>query len=153
MGRADLSKEYIRLLAEEGNGAVETDSPLHKPLLVVMIGPIRTWWGRIKSDEYKDYAMWRDAVRVALIHEGHLVYSPHRAWQGAWHEGAQVVNDAAIREADAVVVLTPDGVEATGTAGEIEVAKKHGVPIFYAPPADDAALRKLLESLPVPDER
>jgi hypothetical protein len=82
----DFDERFLALLAEEGNGAVEAHLPEGTPLRVVIIGPIKTWWGRIDSPEYKEYALWRDAVRVACIHEGHLVYSPHRAWQGAWHE-------------------------------------------------------------------
>lgn len=142
-----LSDEFVKLLAEEGNGAVESHLPDDRPLLVVLIGPIKTWWGRIDSEEYNDYATWRDAVRVAVIHQGHLVYSPHRAWQGAWHEGAQKVNDAAIVEADVVISLTPPGVEATGTNAEIEVAKKHGKKIILAPPGGEQGIWNLLEEL------
>jgi len=142
-----LNEDFVALLAEEGNGAVEAHLPDQKPLLVVLIGPIKTWWGRIDSEEYKAYAQWRDAVRVAVIHDGHLVYSPHRAWQGAWHEGAQVVNDAAIKEADAVVVLTPPGVEATGTEAEIAVAHEYGKLVVLAPPGGQSEIFDVIESI------
>jgi hypothetical protein len=142
-----LNDEYIALLAEEGNGAVETHLPEKKPLLVVLIGPIKTWWGRIDSEEYKEYALWRDAVRVALIHEGHLVYSPHRAWQGAWHEKAQDVNDEAIVQSDVVISLTPPGVVSVGTDAEIVVAAGLGKTVVYAPPGGSDELRVYLDEV------
>lgn len=139
-----MTHELVRLLAEEGNGAVEIEGQQGQPLMVAVCGPIKVWWGQLDSPEYESYARWRDAVRVALVHAGHLVYSPHRAWQGPWHEKAQVVNDHAIREADAVVVLTPEGVPATGTAAEQRVAEDNGIPVFTAPPGDDEDLALLL---------
>lgn len=142
-----IDKRFIELLAEESNGAVEAFLPEGQPLLVVIIGPIKTWWGRIHSEEYKAYAQWRDAVRVAVIREGHLVYSPNRAWQGAWHEAAQRVNDLAVIEADVVIVLTPPGVESVGTDAEVAVANHHGVEVIYAPPGDDNDLKVLLDNL------
>lgn len=142
-----LSDEFVKLLAEEGNGAVESHLPDGRPLLVVLVGPIKTWWGRIDSQEYLDYATWRDAVRVAVIHQGHLVYSPHRAWQGAWHEGAQKVNDAAIIESDVVISLAPPGVESVGTNAEIEIAKKHGKRVILAPPSGEQGIWDLLSEL------
>lgn len=142
-----LSDEYVRLLAEEGNGAVEAHLPDHRPLMVVVVGPIKTWWGRMDSPEYVEYSTWRDAVRVTVIHEGHLVYSPHRAWQGAWHEAAQRVNDAAIIESDAVIVVTPENVEAVGTEAEVAVAREHGKPVIYAPPGSAAELLLVAEQL------
>lgn len=142
-----MTHKYVHLLAEEGNGAVEVGEPTHEPLFVVICGPIKVWWGHLDSQEYKAYAEWRDAVRVALVHAGHLVYSPHRAWQGSWHEKAQSVNDRAIEQADAVVVLTPAGVLAEGTAAEQRVAEAHGVPVFAAPPGEDEALATLLGQL------
>lgn len=142
-----VTDEYIRLLAEEGNGAVETALPDGQPLMIVIVGPIKTWWGRMDSEEYIEYASWRDAVRVEVIHKGHLVYSPHRAWQGAWHEAAQRVNDAAIIESDAVIVVTPENVEAVGTAAEIAVAEQYGKPVIYAPPGAKEELRNVVSQL------
>ena len=109
-----MAERFNSLLAIGGNGAVEIDLPDGEPLRVVLIGPIKTWWGRIDSEEYKTYAAWRDLVRAELIHNGCLVYSPHRAWSGAWHESAQRVNDAAIFESDLEVAGNPHGVETIG---------------------------------------
>jgi len=147
MTSPELDKRFIELLAEEGNGAVEAYLPDGTPLRVVIIGPIKTWWGRIHSDEYLSYAQWRDAVRVAVIREGHLTYSPHRAWQGAWHEVAQKVNNVAIIESDVVIVLTPDKVESVGTLAEIEVAHANGIDVIFAPPGTKADLDNLLAEL------
>lgn len=143
-GRENTNPEFIKLLAQEGNGAVEAHLPDGEPLIVVIVGPIRTWWGRLDSPEYLEYSTWREAVRTATIHAGHLVYSPHKAWQGAWHEKAQKVNDSAIINSDVVVVVTPADTEAVGTAAEIAVAVEHGKTVLYAPPADETALRNLL---------
>jgi hypothetical protein len=142
-----MHTDLIHLLAEESNGAVEVDNPVGVPLMICLIGPIKVWWGKLDSDEYREYAAWRDAVRVALIHQGHLVYSPHRAWQGAWHERAQLINDQAVALADAVIAVTPDGVLAEGTAAEIAVAEANGVPVFTAPPASDEDLLALVNTL------
>lgn len=142
-----LNDEYITMLAHEGNGAVEAALPEGEPLVLVLIGPIKTWWGRMDSPEYKEYFEWREAIRVEAIHQGHLVYSPHKAWQGAWHEKAQRVNDKAIALADAVIVLTPPDTEAVGTAAEIEVALSHGKPVVYAPPGGAAQLKSVMAKL------
>jgi hypothetical protein len=149
----DLDSDFVKLLALDGNGAVEASLPKGEPLRAVLIGPIKTWWGRMDSDEYKEYSAWRDAVRAALIYHGCLVYAPHRAWSGAWHESAQRVNDAAILESDVVITVTPEGVEAYGTAAEIAVAVKAGVEVIHCPPADHAAILRLATQLDLIIER
>jgi hypothetical protein len=82
-----------------------------------------------------------------LIHEGHLVYSPHRAWQGAWHEKAQDVNDEAIVQSDVVISLTPPGVVSVGTDAEIVVAAGLGKTVVYAPPGGSEELRVYLDEV------
>lgn len=139
--------EFVGMLAVDGNGAVEAALPEGVPLRVVLIGPIKVWWGRMDSVEYAVFSQWRDAVRAVLIYHGCLVYSPHRAWSGAWHESAQVVNDAAIVESDVVVNLTPVGVEAVGTAAEVAVAGLNDVPVFDVPPGGKEDLVLLVERL------
>lgn len=143
----DLSSDFVKLLSLDGNGAVEASLPQGEPLRAVLIGPIKTWWGRMDSDEYKEYAAWRDAVRAALIYHGCLVYAPHRAWSGAWHESAQRVNDAAILEADVVITVTPPGVEASGTAAEVAVAREAGVEVIHCPPGGAADILNLTSQL------
>jgi len=138
---------FVELLAVDGNGAVEAFLPSTTPLRVVLIGPIKTWWGRLESDEYKEYSAWRDAVRAALIYHGSLVYAPHRAWSGGWHESAQLVNDLAIKESDLVVTITPPGVESVGTDAEEAVAASYGIPVYHAPPAGKDGIDKLLAVL------
>jgi hypothetical protein len=143
-----MDRSYLDLLAIEGNGAVEVAHPaVTQPIVITMIGPIKTWWGRITSPEYYAYARWRDAVRVAIVKEGHVIYSPHRAWQGSWHEHAQKINDLAVELCDIVVVLTPPGVEAKGTEAEIRVGQKHGKTIIYAPPAGEQQLYEMLSEI------
>ena len=147
MALSPLNDKYVALLAEEGNGAIETVLPDQEPLLVVLIGPIKTWWGRLDSVEYAEYSTWRDAVRVATIQAGHLVYSPHRAWQGAWHENAQIVNDAAILQSHAVIVLSPPDTVSVGTKAELVVAYENNKHVLFAPPADTSSLLTLIENL------
>jgi hypothetical protein len=137
----------VEQLAREGNGAVEVDEPTHTPLKIVLAGPIRVWWSEWGSERHATYTLWRDAARVTLVHAGFLVYNPHRAWQGAWHEDAQQVNDAAIAIADVVVVLTPPEVPADGTEAEMRVAAEHGVPVVLAPPGGEADLVAMLASI------
>lgn len=143
----DLASDFVKLLALDGNGAVEASLPKGEPLRAVLIGPIKTWWGRMDSDEYKEYAAWRDAVRAALIYHGCLVYAPHRAWSGAWHESAQRVNDAAILESDVVITVTPPGVEASGTAAEVAVAQRAGVAVIHCPPGSASNISSLIAQL------
>jgi hypothetical protein len=147
MSDSAMEERFKSLLAVGGNGAVETDLPDGLPLRVVLVGPIKTWWGRIDSDEYKAYAAWRDLVRAELIHNGCLVYSPHRAWSGPWHELAQRVNDLAIMESDLIVSVTPPEVEAAGTDGEIAVAAANNVSVLYAPPGGLEEIAALLAAV------
>lgn len=149
----DLDSDFVKLLSLDGNGAVEASLPQGEPLRAVLIGPIKTWWGRMDSEEYKEYAAWRDAVRAALIYHGCLVYAPHRAWSGAWHESAQRVNDAAILEADVVITVTPPGVEASGTAAEVAVANEAGAEVIHCPPGGAAEILSLTFQLDLIIER
>ena len=142
-----LEARFKSLLAVAGNGAVETDLPDGVPTRVTLVGPIKTWWGRIDSEEYATYSAWRELVRAELVHGHCLVYSPHRAWSGGWHELAQRVNDMAIVESDLVVVVTPPDVEANGTAAEIATAVAAGVPVVYAPPGGLKEIELLLAAL------
>ena len=87
-----------KLLAQEGNGAVQVDeSPDVVPPVITLVGPIKIWWSQWDSPLHKKYTEWRDAVRVALVKAGCAVYSPHRAIQGSWNEKLQAINDTAIR--------------------------------------------------------
>lgn len=142
-------------LAREGEGAVEVDLPSRRPLKVMLAGPIKFWWepGQWDTALHAEYVRWRDAVRVACVHAGFLVYSPHRAWQGAWHEDAQLVNDEAIRIADVMIDLSPPGVPRVGTDAEADFATQVGTAVVPAPPGDAAAVRHLLEALHRLDER
>jgi hypothetical protein len=102
--------------------------------LVVLIGPIRHWWGvNWNTDEHRHYVEHRDAIRLALVVvPGIAVYSPHRAIQGAWHPSLQRLNDAAVLMADVIVDLTPDWIPdltAEGTARERTHAREIGTPI------------------------
>jgi len=132
------------LLAREGHGAIEVDSPTEPPVLVVLAGPIKVWWadGQWDSPAHREYVRWRDAVRVACIEAGFLVYSPHRAWQGAWTEAAQRVNDAAIETAHVMIDLTPPGTRADGTAAEAAHAHAAGTPVYPLPPGTAADLER-----------
>lgn len=134
-------------LAIEGHGAVEVEEATELPVRVMLAGPIKHWWVEWGSGRHETFTTWRDAVRVALVKDGCLVYSPHRAWQGAWHEAAQSVNDAAIAMADVMVDLTPPGVPAEGTAAECAEAERVGTPVLAAPPGDADDLARLLEAV------
>lgn len=139
-----------KMLAQEGNGAVQVDeSPDHCPLIVTLVGPIKVWWSEWDSPRHQEYTQWRDAVRVALVHAGCAVYSPHRAIQGSWNEKLQYINDRAIEVSDIVIVLTPPGVPADGTAGEIEVARKNKVYIIECPPDGPDTIEKLLGTIKI----
>lgn len=137
------------VLARVGHGAIEVDLPDRPPLMVVVIGPIKVWWqpGQWDTPAHQRYVQWRDAVVALLVREGHLVYSPHAAWRGAWAEAAQAVNDAAIRHAHAVVNVTPPGILADGTAAEVVVALTSGTRVLDVPPAGEQALADLAEDL------
>jgi hypothetical protein len=137
------------LLAREGHGAVQVDLPTTQPLVVMIAGPIKIWWaeGMWDSGPHQQYVQWRDAVRVACVQAGFLVYSPHRAWQGAWSESAQRVNDMAIEAADVLLDLTPPGIVADGTVAEVNHALHVGTPVRPAPPGDGQSLAELLAYL------
>jgi nucleoside 2-deoxyribosyltransferase len=137
------------LLAREGHGAVQVDLPIDEPLVIMLAGPIKVWWapGQWDSPPHREFVQWRDAVRVACVKAGFLVYSPHRAWQGAWSESAQRVNDMAIEMADVVIDLTPPGVEADGTLAEVAYADKVGTPVMPLPPGDATTIAEALAEL------
>ena len=137
------------LLAREGHGAVQVDLPTTQPLVVMLAGPIKIWWeeGMWDSEMHRRYIEWRDAVRVACVKAGFLVYSPHRAWQGAWSEKAQRVNDMAIEASDILLDLTPPGITADGTVAEVTHAQRVGTPVVPAPPGDGDSLAALLSEL------
>jgi len=137
------------LLAREGHGAVQVDLPTEEPLVVMLAGPIKIWWasGQWDSPAHQEYVQWRDAVRVACVKAGFLVYSPHRAWQGAWSESAQRVNDMAIEMADVVLDITPPDTEADGTLAEVAYADKVGTPVRPLPPGDAQTLVTVLAEL------
>jgi hypothetical protein len=137
------------LLAREGHGAVQIDLPTEEPLVVMLAGPIKIWWtpGQWDSPAHREFVQWRDAVRVACVKAGFLVYSPHRAWQGAWSESAQRVNDMAIEMADVVLDLTPPDTEADGTLAEVAYADKVGTPVRPLPPGDAQTLATALAEL------
>lgn len=135
-----------KLLAQEGNGAVEVDEAVYSkpPPIITLVGPIKIWWSEWNSPRHEAYTVWRDAVRVALVKAGCLVYSPHRAIQGSWHPRIQLVNNSAIAISDAIVVLTPPAVEAEGTDEEIQFATDAGVRRIYAPPGGEKQIEDLL---------
>jgi hypothetical protein len=137
------------LLAREGHGAVQVDLPTTQPLVVMLAGPIKIWWddGMWDTDVHRTYTQWRDAVRVACVKEGFLVYSPHRAWQGAWSESAQRVNDMAIEAADVLIDLTPVGIVADGTTAEVTHAHQVATPVVPCPPGDGPTLETLIATL------
>lgn len=147
MSNEELDARFKSLLAVDGNGAVEAHLPDGVPLRAVLVGPIKTWWGKLDTEEYQIYTAWRELVRAELINAGCLVYAPHRAWSGGWHESAQLVNDLAIRESDFVVAVTPPGVEAKGTEAELAVAEEAGVPTLLFPPGGLEEIAALLESV------
>ena len=141
-----MSELDPELLAREGNGAIQVDLPLEVPIKAVLAGPIVVWWDPAMhgTELHQRFLEWRDAVRVALVRSGVLVYSPHRAWQGPWHEDVQAVNDEAVRISDVLIVTTPPGIRADGTAGEMAVATAAGVRIVHAPPGDADAIAAML---------
>ena len=88
----------VDLLAKEGNGAVQVEaSPDKVPPIITLVGPIKVWWSEWDSPRHKQYTLWRDAVRVALVKAGVAVYSPHRAIQGRWNEKLQEINNAELK--------------------------------------------------------
>lgn len=132
----------LEQLARAGHGAIQVDLPAAEPVKVVLAGPIKHWW-TLPADEWGTgehgrYVEWRDAVETAFVQAGFLVYSPHKAWRGAWSEAAQYVNDAAIAESDALVNLTPPGIPNRGTREEIDVARSIGVTVVDLPPGTAA---------------
>lgn len=137
------------MLAKKDNGAIEVDSPTEEPLRVVLAGPIKVWWepGMWGSELHNEYMEWRNAVQALMVQEGHLVYSPHQAWRGAWSEVAQEVNDSAIRMSHALVVVTPPGVKAEGTQHEMEYARENDVAVVLSPPGGDDSLKQLSQEL------
>lgn len=138
--------DAVSRLAIEGHGAIETAMASTRPLTVFLAGPIKHWWqdGMWDTLEHRRYVAWRDAVRVAIVQTGFcVVYSPHRALQGSWHEDLQRINDAAIGVCDVLLDVTPEGVPADGTRREVERALRLGKPVWYYPPGDDERLRTL----------
>lgn len=112
---------------------------------VVLLGPIAAWWEEWDSPRHQEYTAWRDRVRAELVAAGHLVYSPHRAWQGNWDENAgdvsaQYVNDAAIAITDVCFNLQPVGVSSPGTEHEMDLCQALGREVYWVPPGATGAL-------------
>lgn len=126
----------VNQLARRHNGAIEVDAATTKPLVVFLAGPIKHWWSLPDWDEELParYFEWRDAVEVAFIEAGFLVYMPHSAFRGSWWEAAQEINDFAISRSDILVYLTPDGVPADGTEHEVATAERFDRPTMHLPP-------------------
>lgn len=124
------------------NGAAEGDDHAPPAALVVLAGPIRWWWqdGRFGGPEHRAYDAARSAVAAALVDAGNLVYAPHVAFKGPWHESAQQVNDAAIAAAHCLIALRVSGVSADGTAAEVAAANRFGTPgVWIDADGDDPA--------------
>lgn len=145
----DVKDGVWHLNAQRHNGAIQVDAASEMPLLVFLGGPIKYWWGFKNWDDGlpKTYFEWRDAVEVAFIEAGFLLYMPHHAWRGRWWESAQSVNDSAISMAHVLVHLTPEGVPADGTAEEIAIAQSLDIPTFRLPPGSDADLLAAVQAL------
>jgi len=141
--------ETVHQLARRHNGAIEVGLPTGKPLMIFIAGPIKHWWGFADWDapQVKRYFEWRDAVEVACVEAGFLVYMPHMAWRGSWHEDAQLVNNHAIETVDVVIDLTPPGIPADGTTREITHAYVVGKNVMALPPGDDQDLAAAMEVL------
>ena len=140
-----MTYDFIAMLAQEGNGAVQVDaSPDVPPIVVTLIGPIKVWWGEWGSPRHQYYTKWRDAMRVGLVRLGCAVYSPHRAIQGRWNEKLQRINDAALLASDLVLDLTPPHCPANGTDQERKLAQAHNIPLLPAPPGGDEEMRAYL---------
>lgn len=143
-----MSMTLVDMLALEGNGAVQVDeSPDTVPPIVMLAGPIKVWWNEWGSTRHNEYTKWRDAVRVALVKAGCAVYCPHRAIQGRWNERLQEINNAAIKCANCVVILTPLDCPAEGTEAEYHYATEHGIRLVFAPPGDDNDLRQVVDAV------
>lgn len=104
---------------------------------VALLGPIAYWWTCWGSPEHLAYVAHRERLSEQLVDAGHLVYSPHKAWQGSWDEMAQAVNDAAIRVCDVVVNMRPPRVPSMGLDSEIVLCEKLGKPLLEVPPGSN----------------
>lgn len=122
---------------------------------VFLAGPIDYWWNENwETPAHIAYMEWRDKVNAMLVESGHLVYRPHQAIKGAWPkdeaDSYQAVNDLAIYLSDVVIVLTPPGVPAYGTAAETALARTWGKQVRYAPPGDTSDILDLIDILDDP---
>lgn len=117
--------------------------------VVMLAGPIKHWWDdNWGTPAHLRYVAWREKLNDALVAAGYLVYRPHEAFKGAWNENAQVVNDAILRVADAVLNLSPEGVPSEGTDAELAMCAELGKVVVDAPPpADDSLDGHMLEQL------
>lgn len=146
-----MNDDRLTQLAREGHGAIQVDEPTEKPIKVVLAGPIKHWWSLDHTgwDQgiHHEFLVWRAAVETAFVKAGFLVYLPHKAWRGAWHEDAQLVNDEAINIADALVYLTPDGIPDDGTQDECKLAYNLGVRVMHLPPGAVEDIDRLIEHI------
>lgn len=145
----EMPSTSVRQLAERHNGAIQVEAATEMPLVVFLGGPIKHWWGFDSWDEGlpKQYFEWRDAVEVAFVEAGFLLYMPHHAWRGRWWEPVQGVNDSAVKAAHVLVYLTPEGVPADGTDEEVAVAERHGIRTVHLPPGSDEDLQAAVQAL------
>lgn len=118
---------------------------------IFIAGPVEHWWAENwHTPEHYAYIEWRNKVSAMLVESGHLVFRPHEAIKGAWDESMQAVNDHALYLVDVVIVLTPPGVPAYGTAAETALARGWGKQVRKAPPGDTSDIRDLINILDDP---
>ena len=116
----------------------------------VLGGPVEYWWGvRWHSPEHYRFLLWVAQIQSCLVEAGHLVYTPNRAFRGAWNDRMQKVNDLAIKMSDGFIYTTPPGVVAYGTQAEVNFAMGTATPTFHCPPGDASKIKHLL--LPLDD--
>jgi hypothetical protein len=137
-------------LAALSEDDLEAPNTRNEPLILVLAGPMADWWrdGRGDDAARRRYREWRDAVRIACVRDGFLVYSPHRAWQGVWSDGAQRINERTVELADVVLDLTPgDSAPLPPRAPEVQWAVRIGTPVLALPPGDALSLAEAIALL------
>ena len=116
-------------------------------MIVFLAGPLDYWWNENwHTPDHLAYMEWRESIHKQLVEAGHLVYRPDRAFNGAWIEVGQAVNDKALEICDVFVYLTPPGIPAYGTNAERDFAGRLGKRVSWAPPGvtrfiDDLLIR------------
>ena len=102
--------------------------------ILFFAGAVAHWWfDNWDTPEHWEYMQWRRDAETACVAHGDLVYKHYDALKGPWVDRAQKINEFALSQSDALVILTDEKIPSEGTDDEIKFCEEHGIPYVRVP--------------------